>query len=230
MNTLERIRQMKKNGLAEQQIISQLEEEGINPKEIKDAFNQAKIKDAIEGEEIQMEEQEVQTNRNLEEQGNDYIPQPQLESLEENYPQNQEQRPAQNYFPQTQQYSEEYYPQEGYSEEPSSGAVGTDTIIEVAEQVFEEKIKKIENQLNSLREFSTLAGTKLSNSEERIKRIELIMDNLQIKILEKISSYGENLNSIKKEMSMMQDSFSKTLPGLAKKQVHESPKKISKKK
>ena len=32
---------------------------------------------------------------------------------------------------------------------------------------------------------------------------------MQIAILEKVGSYGQNLDSIKKEMSMMQDSFTK---------------------
>jgi len=44
---------------------------------------------------------------------------------------------------------------------------------------------------------------------ERLKKIETTMDKLQIAILEKVGSYGQNLDGIRKEMSMMQDSFSK---------------------
>jgi len=51
----------------------------------------------------------------------------------------------------------------------------------------------------------------MEHLNERLKRIETIIDRLQASILEKIGSYGSNLDSIKKEMSMMQDSFSKTM-------------------
>jgi len=112
-------------------------------------------------------------------------------------------------------YSEEYYPQEGYEQDYGSYGGGTDTMIEIAEQVFAEKMRKIQKQLEDLNEFKTLAETKLINATSRLKRIEDSMDKLQMAILEKVGSYGRGLDSIKKEMSMMQNSFSKTLPILA---------------
>ena len=118
-------------------------------------------------------------------------------------------------------YNEEYYPQEGYGEEYGSySGGGTDTMMEIAEQVFSEKIRKIQKQLEDLNEFKTLAETKLNNATTRLKRIEETMDKLQMAILEKVGSYGRSLDSIKKEMSMMQDSFSKTLPALATHHPH----------
>lgn len=122
-------------------------------------------------------------------------------------------------------YSEEYYPQEGYEQDYGSYGGGTDTMIEIAEQVFAEKMRKIQKQLEDLNEFKTLAETKLDNALSRLKRIENTIDKLQIAILEKIGSYGRGLDSIKKEMSMMQDSFSKTLPILASKHIHTNHKK-----
>ena len=100
--------------------------------------------------------------------------------------------------------------------------------MEIAEQVFEEKIKNIRKEMDSLREFATLAGAKISDFGERIKKIESIIDTLQIKILEKIGSYGQGLDTIKKEMNMMQDTFTKMVPDLAKRQLA-SEKPISKK-
>ena len=117
-------------------------------------------------------------------------------------------------------YNEEYYPQEGYGQDYYGGGGGTDTMIEIAEQVFSEKIKKIQKQLEDLNEFKTLAETKLTYATNRLKRIEETIDKLQMAILEKVGSYGRGLDSIKKEMSMMQDSFSKTLPTLAHRQTH----------
>jgi len=129
-------------------------------------------------------------------------------------------------------YSEEYYPQEGYGQDYGSYGGGTDTIMEIAEQVFAEKIRKIQKQLEDLNEFKTLAETKLTNATSRLKRIEESMDKLQMAILDKVGSYGRGLDNIKKEMSMMQDSFSKTLPILAAQYSHHTvhKKPITKKK
>ena len=56
------------------------------------------------------------------------------------------------------------------------------------------------------------------------------MDKLQLAILNKIGSYGKTLESIKKEMSMMQDSFGKALPGMAMAQPKKMVRRILKKK
>jgi len=133
---------------------------------------------------------------------------------QESYEQDYGRYPDADYGEQT-GYSEEYYPQEGYEQEYGSYGGGTDTMIEIAEQVFAEKMRKIQKQLEDLNEFKTLAETKLTNAISRLKRVEETIDKLQMAILEKVGSYGRGLDSIKKEMTMMQNSFSKTLPALA---------------
>src|SRR4030042_486210 len=105
-------------------------------------------------------------------------------------------------------------PQEGYADTEMGGAYDTDTVIEIAEQVFSESIKKEQKQIESLNEFATLIETKISNDHERIKRLEEIIDKLQAAILEKIGSYSKNIESIKNEMGMMQESFEKMVPAL----------------
>ena len=77
--------------------------------------------------------------------------------------------------------------------------------IEIAEQVFAEKVRKIQKQLDKLNEFRTLSETRISNIEDRLKRIEEMFDKLQLSILDKIGSYGRNVSNMKKEMEMMQD-------------------------
>ena len=84
-------------------------------------------------------------------------------------------------------------------------------MIEVSEQVFSEKIREIQKKVEGMNEFKTLAQTKIEDIANRLKRIETTIDKLQIAILEKIGSYGKNLDGIKKEMSMMQDSFGKVV-------------------
>lgn len=135
----------------------------------------------------------------------EYVPQPQGEF----YPsQSQQQGQQEQYQPEQYASQEEYYPQQeyGYS---APGIGDTDTIIEITEQVFSEKIKTIQKQVEDLNDFKVLAQTKIDNISDRLKRIELNIDRLQAEILEKVGSYGRGLEGIKKEMGMMQESFGK---------------------
>ena len=98
---------------------------------------------------------------------------------------------------------------------PGSGGFDTNTVIEIAEQVFGEKIEKIQKQVDEFSEFKSLTESKIENISDRLKRIELMIDKMQVDILDKVGSYGENLGSIKKEMGMMQDSFGKMINSVA---------------
>ena len=140
----------------------------------------------------------------------EYVPQPQGEF----YPGQDQQQYPQEQYPQEQYQSEQYMPQQGYMPQQeegysTSGIGDTDTIIEITEQVFSEKIKTIQKQVEDLNEFKVLAQTKIDNISDRLKRIELTIDRLQAEILEKVGSYGRGLEGIKKEMGMMQQSFGK---------------------
>jgi hypothetical protein len=206
MAILEQILNMKKQGIPDQEIVNELSQRGISPREINDALEQAQIKNAVS------------------DYGNDM--QPSIMSGEMYAPTpagNQEYQPEQyapaaqeeTYAPQEQQY---YAP--GTGTEYSSSGIEVDTIMEIADQIFSEKIKKIQKQIDKTSETAILLQTKTENISDRLKKIETIIDKLQIAILEKVGSYGKNLESIKKEMSMMQDSFSKMI----------SPKESKKKK
>ncbi len=212
MGILEEVTQMKNQGISDERIVNALREKGISPREINDALDQAQIKNAVS--DAQFEEQSP--------------PAPEQEYSGNYAPQTQEMLRQEEYAPQPQ----EYYPQENYEDYSASAGINSNTIIEISEQVFSEKIQKIQKQLENINEFKILTQTKIDNSLERLKRIESIIDNLQIAILEKIGSYGKNLETIKKEMSMMQDSFGKVV-NQAVKGAHatsDSAKKISKKK
>ena len=74
--------------------------------------------------------------------------------------------------------------------------------------------------MDDLTEISTLVQSKIENFSDRLKRIESTIDNLQTSVLDKIGSYGSNLDSIKKEMSMMQDSFGKVVNAAADNAEH----------
>jgi len=114
-------------------------------------------------------------------------------------------------------YQEEYYPQT--NQYPPGAEYGGDNSSEIAEQVFVSKMKPFEKQLSDLQEFKTINESKIQNIDDRLKRMEGIIDRLQIEILKEVGKYGTGLDSIKKEMGMMQDSFTKMISGKAKKKT-----------
>jgi len=144
-----------------------------------------------------------------------YVPKPQ----EEFYPDQEQQQYQQGQYQPEQYLPQEYYPQQEYRY-PAAGISDTDTIIEIAEQVFFEKIKTIQKQVEDLNEFKILAQTKIDNISDRLKRIELNIDRLQAEILEKVGSYGGGLEGIRKEMGMVQESFGKIINTLADRTEH----------
>ena len=213
MGVLDQVMQMKSQGRNDSEIINDLQTKGVSPKEIQDALNQAQVKRAISANPAENMQQSIMENP----------PEPvQMQGMEEQdqtaqapglYA--QEAGSYETPYAQQQEYygggEGEYYG-EGYGEGYGSGGTSdTGTLIEIAEQVFADKVKKILRALEDVVEFKTLTGSKMNLFEERLKRIESTIDQLQISILEKIGSYGQNLEGIKKEMSMMQDSFGKVV-------------------
>ena len=205
MGILEQITKMKQQGIPDGEIINELSNQGISPREISDGLKQAQIKYAVSEDYGNMEPSIMR---------GDDVPVPD-ESQQQTYTPRAYEQPQ--YAPQQEEYApqqpqEQYYaPSSGGYDQYSAGGIDTDTVMEISDQIFSDRIKKIQKQVDSLTEMSTLLGTKMENIAERFKRIESIIDKLQLAILEKVGSYGENLDSIKKEMSMMQDSFSKMI-------------------
>lgn len=240
MGILEDINNMKNQEIPDSEISRRLQEKGISPKAIDDAFNQMRIKTAVSAEYSGEEGMEPSIMKTDEQYGTSQTPQapspsalytPKTQEIGHNsselYSPQAPQTPQFNEDIQPPMYAgeeygqEEYLPQEAYPEGSVAGGGGmydTDMIIEIAEQVFSEKIKREQKQVESLNEFATLVETRITNDHERIKRIEGIIDKLQITLLDKIGSYGRNLESIKNEMGMMQESFEKMVPALHEKQ------------
>ena len=250
MGTLEQVMDLKSKGTSDADIISILREQGVSPKAISDALNQAKIKGAVSsgnGNEEGMERsilrpdtaEDLPTEGSISDedltpppqglpafmQPRSYVPMHQEAGEEEYVPQPQSEQggqyntPYPNYQYQPQEYQpQEYAQQEGQEYQPGMMAAGdTDTIIEISEQVFAERMKGAVKQIESFSEFKTLSETKIENISNRLARLEFAIDKLQLAILEKVGSYGRGLDNVKKEMEMVQDSFSKIVNKVAEK-------------
>lgn len=215
MSLLDSIKQFQQQGVSDEQISTSLMEQGYNPKEINDAISQSKIKAAVENENaqntvIQSQNQDMQPSV-MEEQ----VPTPQQES--EAY---QALQPQQDYS----QYQE-------YAQQP---AFSTETITEIAEQVITERLNKTKKQIENISEFKAITESKISSVDERLRRIESVIEKLQMAILEKIGTYGQSMQEIRDEMGTMQESFSKVINPLMDRtrtriknmEVNEAPEEI----
>ncbi len=242
MGILEETMQLKEQGMMDNEIAGSLRQRGYSPQEINDAINQSQIKQAVAGNQGKPPMQGMEPSIMNQDELPPPTPQPQQRYMS---PQTREvsdpgmqqdlQEPGQEmYMPQNQAgfTDQAYAPEQAYygQEGGDYGAEGsdTDTIIEVAEQVFAEKIKKMKKQTEGMTEFATLAQTKIENLSSRLKRIENTMDQMQTAILNKVGSYGKSLETTKKEMAMMQDSFRKL--ATKKHTTHKTTKKKTSKK
>lgn len=182
MGILEQIIGMRNQGMSDEEIISRLQERGTSPQAINDAMNQAEIKNAVsDGYSQQASPAPSQYSQG-------------------DYQQGQQENG---------QYPQEYYAQQNYEQPYSPSGMDSGTMIEISEKVFSEKTQKMQKQLKEIAEFKVLAESRINSISERLKRIEDMIDKLQVAILEKVGSYGRGLENAQKEMQMMQDSFGK---------------------
>jgi len=196
MGVLEQVIQWKNQGYGDQDIVAGLQEQGVSPKEITDAINQANIKNAVSsGEETPMPAYEPTPES------------PPIATAGENLYTPQTQEAGAGY---SQQPAQQYYEEASYAAQPSGG-IDSDTIIEISNQVFSEKTKKIQNQIDDISELKSIIQVKVEGIDERLKRIEKIIDNLQIKIIEKVGTYGKELETTKKEVAMVEETLGKVI-------------------
>ena len=95
--------------------------------------------------------------------------------------------------------------QEGYYDPYSGG--GGEAMSEVAEQIVAEKLAPIRRAVEDTLDHRTTVEAKLVHLNDRLKRIENIIDELQMSILQKVGEYVANVSDLKKEVIETQKSF-----------------------
>ena len=246
MGLIEQVGQMRQQGKSEEEIINTMQQQGNSPAQIKNALDQSNVKNAISsgGDDVGVGNDIGAPSPGQDQAQDTYNPQPQTQEAYNPQPQQQA------YSPQPQQqydqggydqsydqggYDQSYdqsYDQGGYDQGGYGGGYqqggGSNFMMDIAEQVFSENIKELQSNVEKLQQISDLTKNKVDNMEQRLKRMEKMFDTLQIKILEKVGSYGADLRSARKEMQMLEDSFSKVAQPLLDKS--KDVKKASKKK
>jgi len=95
-------------------------------------------------------------------------------------------------------YGSEYQP---YS------SISPETINEIAESIVSERISPIKRKIEQALDSKTEFESKLSSMDERLKRIEKIIDKLQLSILERVGQYVNDVSDLKKEIIETQKTF-----------------------
>lgn len=115
---------------------------------------------------------------------------------------------------------DQYAGYDAYSQyQPYQQQVSSDIITEISEQVVSEKLSSMQDRLEKAIDFRTVAEAKMTSLAERLKRIEEIMDRLQLSILQKVGDYVSDVGDIKKEIRENQESFKALLPKL--REIHD---------
>lgn len=190
---INQISEMRNSGMSDSEISRKMREQGASPLEISQAIDQLNIKSAVANEQAPPEALPD-------------IPQEQVQEQEV-----QEMPIPAEYLPQQPQEQTQNYPQ--YQSYSSS----SDSITDIAEQIAEEKTYSLRNSVKDLENEKNSMKKRIENIDLRLTKIEETIEKIQMAILGKVGSYGDSLDSIKKEMEMMQDVFSKSLSHIAKK-------------
>jgi hypothetical protein len=192
MAILDQVIQMQGEGKENPEILRVLQEQGISAKEVSDAINQAQIKNALTTQENKMEQQSIMTD-------NSTVP--------EATPQASQPVAQEEYYAQTPQGYDQNYTEGEYGQ----GTVDPDTISEIAKQVVDEEFKAFEKKTGNLASFKNSTESNMENIEERLKRIEQIIDKLQQSVIQKIGEFGENTNYIRKDLENLHNTTSKLM-------------------
>ena len=230
MALLNDIKKMQGEGKTEQEIISTMRQQGVAPREIIEALSQSKIREAV-GDATQAydapTQQDVQQEALMPTQRADVIPAAQMQGLQS--PQmSQEFAPSQ---PMQMEQSTQYQaqPQQGnyqeYQQYPAQGNISPDTITEISEQVVTEKLAPLRKDIEKILDLKTTVESKLEYMDDRLKKIEKIIDRLNLSIMQKVGDYMTNIDDIKKELIETQMSFKSLVPALDS-TPKEKPKKI----
>ncbi len=212
MALLERIQQMKKAGQNDAQIVRQLKEEGVSPREINETISQSRIKSAIAPPETQEMPQSPEMSQ--EEEGMSSM-QPSMMQQSPQQPNYPEQTIQMQQYPESQMQGGDAYPQQSpqyESYEPYyQQEIDTETISEIASQIIDEKVSALKKQISEINRTKTEINFQIQRIENRLNKIETAIENLQTSVIRSVGEYGENIRTISREMQKTQDSFKKVL-------------------
>lgn len=179
---MEEVNQLRNQGKSDLEIAEYLRQQGYDEQTIREEIAQSKIKQAVSADAPFPSIQEAGM-------------QPSMMSYPSQQPSYQ------------QDYSQPAYQQQDYQQQSYDYSASSDTITEIAEQVANEKISAFKDQLEKVIDFKTTIDSRLDYLDERVKRIERMIDRLQLSILQKVGESLSGIDDIKKEVQETQKTF-----------------------
>lgn len=103
----------------------------------------------------------------------------------------------------TQNYGAEAYPMY----QPYQDVMSSDVITEISEQVVTERLSALQDKIEKIIDMRTVVEANMNNLNDRLKRMEQIVDQMQVSILKKVGDYMSDISDVKKELEETQKSF-----------------------
>ncbi len=200
MTLLEDIGRARAQGIQDDQIVQMLRDQGVQYRDIADVLAQSRIQEAVASpdEMPQPLNSEQEQNLTVPMAPQDLSTQNPAQELSAPAPSPDQTYPAQDYA-----YPEGYGPQYGQYPQQSDNSL----LNEIAEQVVAEKMSDTQRQIEKLLDIKTIIQSKVESLDDRLKRIEKIIDTLQSSVLKKVGDYVTNVEDIKKELIETQKTF-----------------------
>jgi len=215
MGITDDVKRMHDEGLSDNEIVNNLINRGFSQKQISDAISQAKIKEAVSApsalsprETRPAEAEELVPSMMMQEAE---TPMPGAPQEAYAYPEYGTAAPPAYQAETAATQAQGAYP--AYTAyQPQQQALSTDTITEISEQVVLEKLSPLRVQIEKVLDLKTTLDSKIEFLDERLKRIETIIDRLQLSILQKVGEYATGMDDVKRELIETQKSFKALLP------------------
>jgi len=223
MGTIDEIKRMQQQGRTEQDVKNSLRVRGLSGDEIENVMSQAQIKNAVSqpfdrgnvqepsvpipGQQELIQEQETEYSAPAQQ---DYYAGMQPSIMQQQDQDDGVSQPEEQIYPNEGQTYDSGYP----SYQPYQEAFSSDVITEISEQVVSERLSVLRDKMEEAINFKSVAEAKVSSLNERLERIEGIIDRLQLSILQKVGDYIGDVKDVKFELQETQKSFKKLVPEL----------------
>src|SRR3989344_5326118 len=203
MSVLERVLEMQEAGKNSIEIIEELRSEGLSEGEISSSLAQAQIKTAVNA-----QPEDIKENESFSYGGNNMVSEnttyPGMSPSMMNVKEQEVQQIPQ--YTQPEQSYQDYAPQQEYNQQYTQqySPASSDIIAEISEQIVAEKTSSLKAQMEKVLESKNLTESKIELIEQRLRRIEAVIDKLQMSVLQKVGDYMNNVETIKNEITETQ--------------------------
>jgi hypothetical protein len=193
MAALEKVMQMRGNGLSDYQIIQSLKQEGVSPKEINDALSQSKIKNAISNESYADDENlpEIEGDNLPPSYTNQNMPKGFQAS---GFPAENQDYPVQQKFQQSPQYppaQQQYPPAQYIEEQPYQDQSPVQTQMEQNPEVFQEYPPEYNQEYAQDKTYPEYEQRPILDVESVNEICDQIITNREEKIKKQISEFNK---------------------------------------